>query len=516
MAGLRAGLRAGTARLRAAGGWRLAYETVLVLAVTGQSLISVIVVPVHALAPWLIGVMTPAAVLSRRRLPLPAYAAAALTGLVTGGQGWVSLLVMSASLAYQAARWWQVAAGLALGAACFAGGSWWWEERPDLLSLILLTAAFTLVAVIPAGVARVVRRRRVLMSAMHRRNLQLHSQQGEVARQARARERTRIARDLHDSLGHKLTLISLYASMPEQDPAMLRETSAAAMTELRQILGLLGQDEQATAPSLDRLDDLADQARASGTPVEILREGTARPLSPLIEHAAYRVIQEGLTNALRHAHGSRVVLSLRYEPDAVIAGVTNTAGRPVVRHTSGQGLLGLTERIRVAHGVLYHGPTPDGGFRLAATLPYANGGTGPAAVPPPVPDGPDFADLVARDRRRSRFVLITATVGAAGVLTVCCAGLWASTRFASVDRELYDTIGVGRPEPEVRDLLPDPDTAIIGATGGREVPGATCVDYEGSILEQLEEETETGTTRVYRFCFRNGALVDKQEFLDRR
>ena len=106
----------------------------------------------------------------------------------------------------------------------------------DLETVVLLSAFFALVAVLPAGVARLVRRRRTLLAAMHRRNEQLHSEQSEIARQAQARERTRIARDLHDSLGHTLTLTSLYAGMARaagedarESARLLEQTSSAAM-----------------------------------------------------------------------------------------------------------------------------------------------------------------------------------------------------------------------------------------------------------------------------------------------
>ncbi|WP_051798863.1 sensor histidine kinase [Catenuloplanes japonicus] len=491
------------ARLRAAGGVRVGYEAALTLLVTAGALLPAVMAGLHPLAPWLVGLGTPVLVLLRGRFPLPVYVALGLLGLATGGASTVTLVALSASLAYRSARLWQVAAGLGAGWACFAGAVALWEGGLDPTTLVLASALFALLAVIPAGVARAVRRRRVLLAAMHRRNEQLHSQQGEVARQARARERTRIARDLHDSLGHKLTLISLYAGMrTDEHGELLRETSSAAMTELRQILGLLGQDDtQGDAPSLDRLDDLAENARASGARVILRREGTPRPLSPLIEHAAYRVAQEGVTNALRHAHGGEIMLSLRYEPDALITGVTNTAGQRVIRHSSGQGLLGLAERVRVAGGMLYHGPTPDGGFRLAATLPYT---AEPVAAPVP-----DFAELVERDQRRSRVTMAATALGIVGVLTLCCAGLWLVGAVVTVDRATYDAVTVGTPEQQVRDRLPDPEAAETGTVGGRDVPGATCVDYRASVLEQVGQDTEL----LYRFCFRDGMLVDKQEFV---
>ncbi len=424
-------------RVAGAGTWRLAYEICLVVLVTVAATMSSIASDWYPLAPWLVGLTTPFLMVARLISPVGAYTVAALIGLGTGGQGMILLAVLSASLAYRADRIRYVVAGLAVGWASFVV-SFYWDEPLTLDWAILVSAMFMVVACAPAGVARLVRRRRKLLAAMHRRNVQLHSRQDEIARQARARERSRIARDLHDSLGHKLTLISLYAGMMRdgEEKDLMRQTTSAAMTELRQILGLLGTDDdvRSTVRPLTGLEELADQARASGARVELLREGEPRELAALTEHAAYRVIQEGLTNALRHAHGGSIVLLLRYESDALIARVTNTPGQRTVRVSSGQGLLGLTERVRVANGMLYHGPTPDGGFRLAATLPYLGDDPAPpTAEPVTVPAGPDFATFVERDRRRSRLVQATVAVSIAGFLVLCGAGLWLMTALVVVD-----------------------------------------------------------------------------------
>ncbi|WP_165521784.1 sensor histidine kinase [Micromonospora zingiberis] len=514
-------------QVRRTGGWRLVYEVCLVALVTIVGAVTAAVADWYPWAPWLVGLSTPILMVLRLTCPLAAYLIAALVGLGTGGQGSLLLVVLSASVSYRVARWWQVAAALSVAWVCYVASILW--EGPLSVELaVVLSAMFVLLAVLPAGVARLVRRRRTLLAAMHQRNVQLHSQQSEVARQAQTRERARIARDLHDSLGHRLTLISLYAGMlrtadePRRSEAadLVRQASSAAMTELRQILGILGEgDGQSSVRPLSGLDEVAEQARASGAQVEIIREGEPRPLPALTEHAAYRVIQEGLTNALRHAQGGAIVLLLRFEPDALVAGVTNTAGQRIVRSTSGQGLLGLTERVRIANGVLYHGPTPGGGFRLAATLPYSGGEqpTSTAEQPPP-PDagtGADFATLMERDRRRSRLVLAATTLSIAGCLALCLAGAWLLMAFVVVDRDTYDSIHIGQSEEDVRALLPDADSAVTGTVGGQTVPDATCVDYPASILDQVGPDPDGGQ-KMYRFCFRDGVLVDKQEFQERR
>jgi hypothetical protein len=292
------------------------------------------------------------------------------------------------------------------------------------------------------------------------------------------------------------------------------------MTELRQILGILRQDdEQSAVRPLTGLDELAGSARASGAQVRFIQAGQPRPLATLTEHAAYRVIQEGVTNALRHAHGGEIVISLRYEPDALIASVTNTAGRRLVPTTSGQGLLGLAERVRVANGVLHHGRTPDGGFRLAATLPSPPESVGvpeatePGPLPPPAAEL-DFARLMNRNRRRSRLSLAATTLAIGGLLALCGAGAWLATAFVTVDRDTYDAVRVGQPESEVRSALPDENAGVVGGSGGRPVPSATCIDYQASLLEQLD--TNADGQLIYRFCYRDGKLIDKQAFLESR
>ncbi|MBM2614989.1 hypothetical protein JIG36_05380 [Actinoplanes sp. LDG1-06] len=494
--------------------WRLAYEIALVALVTTGAVVPSAAVGWYPLAPWLVGVTTPVLMLARLTHPLVAYIAAALIGLGTGGPSTLLLIVLSASVSYRLVQWWKVVAALAVAWVCFVL-SVAWEETLTVEWAVLTSALFAVTAVLPAGVARLVRRRRTLLAAMHGRNVQLHNQQSEIARQAQTRERARIARDMHDSLGHKLTLISLYAGMlrtaDDQRRAetadLVRHTSAAAMSELRQILGLLGQDDpQSSVRPLTGLDELADQARASGAQVELIREGTPRAQAALTEHAAYRVIQEGLTNALRHARGGAITLLLRYEPDALIAAVTNTAGERTVHAGSRQGLLGLTERVRVAGGMLYHGPTPDGGFRVAATLPHLEAEASPAAPPAVVPApsaGPDFAGVIERHGRRTKFVVVATTLSIAAFLALCVGGAWLAAALVVVDRDTYDAVRVGQSEREVREMLPDADAADTVD----EVTDADCLDYTASLMDQVRDETGDVS---YRFCFRDGMLVDKQ------
>jgi hypothetical protein len=132
-------------------------------------------------------------------------------------------------------------------------------------------------------------------------------------------------------------------------------------------------------------------------------------------------------------------------------------------------------------------------------------------MPPPAAEA-DFAHLVQRDRRRSRLVLVATTLAVGGLLALCGAGVWISTTFVTVDRDTYDAVRIGRPEAEIRSLLPDEDAGVVDGTGGRPLPDATCVDYQASLIEQLG--TDSDRKLIYRFCYRYGRLVDKQAFLD--
>ncbi|GIJ46153.1 two-component sensor histidine kinase [Virgisporangium aliadipatigenens] len=472
---------------------------------------------------WAVGLTTLVLIPLRLRHPVAVFVAGAVVGLCTGGENSLVLLVLSASAGYRAARWRPLCAAFGFGWLCWVVAAWLWEGRPGPIDLVVLSALFALFGVVPAIVGRMVRRRRAVVASMHRRNVDLHGRQAEVARRAQIRERARIARDLHDSLGHKLTLISLYTgTLPTADEeqraetaALLREASTSAMAELRQILGILREDDDGAGPvgGLDDLDDLAGTARATGADVRVTRDGEPRPLPALTTHAAYRVVQEGLTNALRHAHGAAVRVVLRYESSTLTAEVVNGRGDERAAQSSGQGLFGLAERVRLAGGSLYHGPTPEGGYRLAAMLPYPDSRTGAADEPAPQPppgDSGDFAELVARGKRRSLLGLAAAAVGAVSVTVLCGVGVAFPEWMGAVDPDTFEAVHPGDTEKTVRAALPPASWAETGAAGGSPVPeGASCVDYSAALLTQLREGS-----LVYRFCFRDGVLVHKQAFQD--
>jgi signal transduction histidine kinase len=200
-----------------------------------------------------------------------------------------------------------------------------------------------------------------------------------------ADERARIARELHDVVAHNVSVMVVQASAARQvfdtEPGYARDAMAAieqvgqeAMKELRQMLDVLG--EPAETPrdpqaGLDQLDALLARVRSAGLPVTVEQTGTPRPLPPGVDLTAYRVVQEGLTNVLRHAPGAATAVRVDYGDTELLVEVSNEpAGVPVVVPTQGgRGLVGLTERLHLYHGELTAGPRLTGGYRVTARVP---------------------------------------------------------------------------------------------------------------------------------------------------
>jgi signal transduction histidine kinase len=201
-------------------------------------------------------------------------------------------------------------------------------------------------------------------------------------------ERARIARELHDVVAHHISMVAVQAEtarlttpgMPAagaQRLAAIGDTARAALTEMRRLLGVLREDAQpATAdlrpqPGLEQLNDLLDEARdASGTGTRLILRGPPATLDPGVELAAYRIAQEALTNARRHAPGAAVDVELHYADDALRLRIRdNGPGPPSAALAGGHGLPGMRERAAAVGGQLRTGPAPGGGFLVEATLP---------------------------------------------------------------------------------------------------------------------------------------------------
>lgn len=258
------------------------------------------------------------------------------------------------------------------------------EEGQDVsvvLGLDLGSEAALMAAVVALGDA--VRSRRSLRAELARQAAAAEEERRrEAARQVDA-ERVRIARELHDILGHTMSVITLQSAVAEEsladgEPAgaaaaltAIRSAGGSAMAELRATLGTLRGDTgtRAPAPGLDRLPALAEAVTGSGLPVELTVRGATGAVPAVVGTTAYRVVQEALTNALRHAHATRVAVTVRSCAEGLdLEVVDDGRGAPAGAVAAGHGLRGMAERVGLLGGVVEAGDV-DGGFRVHARLP---------------------------------------------------------------------------------------------------------------------------------------------------
>ncbi|MGW0964245.1 sensor histidine kinase [Streptomyces gelaticus] len=451
------------------------------------------------------------------------------------------------------------------------------------LSLLRLVfdVLWPLVAIIVPGLAgRYRSQHHTLTDTLREYEAQQQRERAMIAGQARARERQRIAQDMHDSLGHQLVLISVHAGALEVDRELtgrqreavgvLREASVAAMHELREVVQVMRDSTE--APHQDRttpgvaaaatedttalsrgvagIEGLVETSRSVGAAVELRHSGEPCPLPPTADHAAYRIVQEGLTNAHKHAPGAPITVELRYEPDSLVVEVANGPatgttdnGRDVV--SGGQGLTGLGERTRLIGGLAHAGPTADGGFRLAGVLPYTSpeGGVpspGPGNVTTtfvdpantfwqqtpgdsmdeggPVMNGNGLKELAKAMSRKNgsgiaigcglavliSLLLVIAAVGVGGYV------LLSKAEEARIEPKQYDAVKVGQSEAEIRKQLPKENSFVTDGLemGAPPVPkGAKCLS-----LTSTESSDDPDTEPVFRFCFKDGKLTEKKSF----
>ncbi|MFF9851724.1 sensor histidine kinase [Streptomyces litmocidini] len=221
---------------------------------------------------------------------------------------------------------------------------------------------------------------------------QLRREQELRARHAITEERLRIARELHDVVAHHLSALAVQAGLADfvfaSDPAAARKavvsigaSSREALEEMRGLLGVLraGPDTDdpdplyRSSPGLERLDDLAERTRAAGLDVMLTVTGPRRALPSGVDLCAYRIVQEALTNAVKHAgRGARVSVGLSFEADRLTGEISDRGGSaPAGVPSNGLGLVGMRERVRLYGGTLRAGPGPEGGFEVVFTLPLA-------------------------------------------------------------------------------------------------------------------------------------------------
>jgi signal transduction histidine kinase len=244
------------------------------------------------------------------------------------------------------------------------------------------------VVVVSAGwlVGRGMRGRVRQTAQLAERTRQLEQERAAERLAAVEQERRRIARDLHDVIAHSVTVMVVQAAAAEdvfeRDPAAVlepiravQETGRAALVEISRLLGLLREDGAelglAPQPRLADLEALVESARTAGAHVELRVEGEPRPLPLGVDLSAYRIAQEALTNARKHAAGAAVSLVVRYRDGAVELEAENDGVGVQNGHRGGHGLVGMRERVAVFGGTLEAGPRREGGFRVLARLPAA-------------------------------------------------------------------------------------------------------------------------------------------------
>ncbi|MFH8368309.1 sensor histidine kinase [Streptomyces sp. NPDC018031] len=458
------------------------------------------------------------AVLLRRRRPLAALAVPVALGLASSAElsapaCWPALALFGylAGCRMPAARpavWFfgvVAAAGLPL-CVLVERDLWGWPTH-------LLTVLCGVV--LPWQLGRYRRQYAALARTGWRLADRLEREQSAVAERSRYRERARIAGDMHDSLGHDLTLIAVRAGALEVDPALdarhqaamgeLREAAAAATERLRDVIGVLRADGEQPPPPEQGVGDLVDRARASGVRVTLDDRGDLDGLPPMVVLAVGRVVQEGLTNAAKHAPGARVLVRLERAGAAgnlslTVANGPATAAAPFPPGVfGGSGLVGLDERVRLAGGTLRAGPTADGGFAVTADLPAAAGAGPRPATTAPTRTAAEL-DLVRREiRRQGKRTVVVPVAVLAGILLLMVPVSLLSSSFSVLERSRYEALSVGETRDEVESRLPlftrdaPPDDAPA------EPPGQDCVYYSTGLL----------SGDAYRLCFAHGLLASK-------
>ncbi|GAA2073873.1 sensor histidine kinase [Actinomadura alba] len=237
-----------------------------------------------------------------------------------------------------------------------------------------------------AGVtATVTRHRQAYLEEAEQRAAEAERTREEAALRRAGEERLRIARELHDSLTHSISIITVQAGVAvhlarshgeDVPPALLviQEAGGDAMRELRATLEVLRDpdhsDGDAQASGLDRLDDLVERARSTGLPATVTISGIRRELPTEVDRAAYRIVQEALTNVSRHADGAAAAVRIDYADEELVVQVDDDGKvHPDAPPVPGTGLLGMRERVAALGGRLRTEPRSEGGFTVRAELP---------------------------------------------------------------------------------------------------------------------------------------------------
>jgi len=274
---------------------------------------------------------------------------------------------------------------LVVGLAAFVTVGAWSRETVGVDAVVATTGA----AAIPLILGREVNMRRRRLQELEERATRAEREREEAARRAVEEERARIARELHDMVAHQMTVMTIHAEAAGRlaaraDPRIgeslevIKASGREALAEMRRMVGLLrGPDDRKAdltpQPGLERIDELLGSMREAGLTVDVAIEGDPRPLAPAADLNAYRIIQEALTNSLRHGGpDTRARLTLGFGDERLAIDVVDDGrGAAALETAAGHGLVGMRERVAVLDGTFRAGPRPGGGFAVHADFPVA-------------------------------------------------------------------------------------------------------------------------------------------------
>jgi signal transduction histidine kinase len=333
---------------------------------------------------------------ARRRWPVPVFITAALASLVyytldfPDAPGWIGLFVALYTLtAYGDGRRSLAVAGVGITVLA----TFWFIAAADIEPRAAIGWVFFRVAasVMAAALGESVRSRRVVAAEALERARQAERTREEEARSRVDAERLRIAREVHDTVAHAIAIINVQAGVtaylldkrPEgahEALVTIEQTSAQALHEMRAVLGVLRDSDNGRTPhpGLVQVNELAAMAREAGLDIKLEVTSPTAPLPSAVDHTAYRILQESITNVIRHVGPTRVTVTLDYGTDVLEVRVTDEGSREAGTGRTaepGHGIVGMRERCGLLGGELTARPRPGGGFEVQARLPLAPAGT---------------------------------------------------------------------------------------------------------------------------------------------
>ncbi len=317
----------------------------------------------------------------RRRHPVGLTLFALVFGSATGGGAFAYLVILYSLAAYTASR----RTVLGLAAAMYVSSLAF--PSPTAEEGFAAQAVFGVAFVIaPVLLGLYMGARKQLLGSLQERAARLEREQHLLAERARAEERTRIAREMHDVVANRVSVMVVHAgalkAIAARDPARAAETAGVigdmgrqALDELRHVIGVLRQGEEALpqeAVTLAHIRELVDQSSAAGLRVDLTVRGDERPMAKAVGRAVYRLVQEALTNVHKHAGAADTCVVLGLLRDAVEVEITNGVPHAAPDHglpSGGNGLVGLRERVTALGGTFAAGPAPVGGYTVRARIP---------------------------------------------------------------------------------------------------------------------------------------------------